>query len=70
MSDSIVARVLQTRQAVVVSDASTGRILTVVGQKTAYKDGYQPCSTIKVPVALAALIQEKDRMRGKGERVR
>lgn len=41
--------------AVVVSDATTGRILTVVGQKTAYKSGYQPCSTIKVPVALAAL---------------
>jgi penicillin-binding protein 2 len=41
--------------AVVVSDANTGRILTVVGQKTAYKDGFQPCSTIKVPVALAAL---------------
>ena len=41
--------------AVVVTDASTGRILTVVGQKTAYKDGFQPCSTIKVPVALAAL---------------
>ena len=37
------------------TDASTGRILTVVGQKTAYKDGFQPCSTIKVPVALAAL---------------
>ena len=40
---------------VVVTDANTGRILTVVGQKTAYKSGYQPCSTIKVPVALAAL---------------
>jgi cell division protein FtsI/penicillin-binding protein 2 len=26
-----------------------------VGQKTAYHSGYQPCSTIKVPVALAAL---------------
>lgn len=41
--------------AVVVTDANTGRVLTVVGQKTAYKSGYQPCSTIKVPVALAAL---------------
>ena len=41
--------------AVVVTDANTGRVLTVVGQKTAYKDGFQPCSTIKVPVALAAL---------------
>jgi membrane peptidoglycan carboxypeptidase len=41
--------------AVVVSDADSGRILTVVGQKTAYKSGFQPCSTIKIPVALAAL---------------
>lgn len=41
--------------AVVVTDADTGRILTVVGQKTAYKSGFQPCSTVKVPVALAAL---------------
>lgn len=40
---------------VVVSDGNTGRILTVVGQKVAYKSGFQPCSTIKVPVALAAL---------------
>ncbi|MEO8097704.1 MAG: penicillin-binding transpeptidase domain-containing protein [Acidobacteriota bacterium] len=40
---------------VVVTDAETGRILTVVGQKTAFKSGFQPCSTIKVPVALAAL---------------
>jgi cell division protein FtsI/penicillin-binding protein 2 len=41
--------------AVVVTDADTGRVLTVVGQKTAYSHGFQPCSTIKVPVALAAL---------------
>jgi cell division protein FtsI/penicillin-binding protein 2 len=40
---------------VVITDADTGRVLTVVGQKTAYKSGFQPCSTIKVPVALAAL---------------
>lgn len=40
---------------VVVTDADTGRVLTVVGQKTAYSHGFQPCSTIKVPVALAAL---------------
>jgi len=40
---------------VVVMDADTGRVLTIVGQKTAYTHGYQPCSTIKVPVALAAL---------------
>ncbi len=40
---------------VVVADADTGRILTIVNQKLAYKNGYQPCSTIKIPVALAAL---------------
>ena len=40
---------------VVVADADNGRILTIVNQKLAYQSGYQPCSTIKVPVALAAL---------------
>ena len=40
---------------VVVADADSGRILTIVNQKLAYQSGYQPCSTIKVPVALAAL---------------
>jgi cell division protein FtsI/penicillin-binding protein 2 len=40
---------------VVVTDANTGRVLTIVNQKLAFKSGYQPCSTVKVPVALAAL---------------
>jgi len=40
---------------IVVADADTGRVLTIVNQKTAYKEGFQPCSTIKIPVALAAL---------------
>lgn len=40
---------------VVVTDPNTGRILTIVNQKLAFQSGYQPCSTIKVPVALAAL---------------
>ncbi len=40
---------------IVVTDALTGRILTIVNQKLAFKGGYQPCSTVKVPVALAAL---------------
>jgi len=40
---------------IVVSDPQTGRILTIVNQKLAFQSGYQPCSTIKVPVALAAL---------------
>ena len=43
---------------VVVTDASTGRILTMVNQKLALGSGFQPCSTIKVSVALTAL-QEK-----------
>ena len=40
---------------VVVADPQTGRILTIVNQKLAFRDGFQPCSTVKVPVALAAL---------------
>jgi penicillin-binding protein 2 len=40
---------------IVVTDANTGRVLTIVNQKLAFKGGYQPCSTVKVPVALAAL---------------
>src|SRR5690348_420337 len=33
---------------VVVSDPTSGRILTIVNQKLAYKSGFQPCSTIKL----------------------
>jgi penicillin-binding protein 2 len=40
---------------VVVSDPSTGRILTIVNQPLALSGGFQPCSTVKVSVALAAL---------------
>jgi len=40
---------------IVVSDPNTGRILTMVNQKLALSSGFQPCSTIKVAVALAAL---------------
>jgi beta-lactamase class D len=40
---------------IVVTDANSGRVLTIVNQKLAFKSGYQPCSTVKVPVALAAL---------------
>jgi cell division protein FtsI/penicillin-binding protein 2 len=39
---------------VVVVDSSTGRILSMLNQK-ALGAGYQPCSTFKVSVALAAL---------------
>jgi cell division protein FtsI/penicillin-binding protein 2 len=40
---------------VVVTDPQTGRILTIVNQKTAFSDGYQPCSTVKIYAALAGL---------------
>lgn len=40
---------------IVVVDPSNGRILTMVNQKLALGSGFQPCSTIKVSVALAAL---------------
>lgn len=43
---------------IVVTDANTGRILTIVNQKLAFKNGYQPCSTVKIPVALAALSEQ------------
>jgi len=41
--------------AILVEDPFTGRILTLVNQRLAFKNGFQPCSTIKIPVALAAL---------------
>lgn len=40
---------------VVAVDPTTGRILTMVNQKLALSGGFEPCSTIKVSVALAAL---------------
>jgi penicillin-binding protein 2 len=40
---------------VVVADPTTGRILTMVNQPLALGGGFQPCSTIKISVALAAL---------------
>jgi membrane peptidoglycan carboxypeptidase len=39
----------------VVIDPSNGRILTMVNQKLALSPGAEPCSTIKLTVALAAL---------------
>jgi len=41
--------------AVVVTDPTTGRILTMVNQKLALEGAYQPCSTIKLVASLAAL---------------
>jgi penicillin-binding protein 2 len=43
--------------AVVVTDPKTGRVLTVVGQKTAIEKAYIPCSTVKIPVAMAGLLE-------------
>ena len=43
---------------VVVVDPSNGRILSIVNQKVALGSGFQPCSTIKVSVALAALSEK------------
>lgn len=40
---------------IVAIDPNSGRILAMVNQKLALSDGAQPCSTIKVAVALAAL---------------
>jgi len=40
---------------VVVVDPQTGRILTMVNQKTALESGFTPCSTIKLVTAFAAL---------------
>jgi penicillin-binding protein 2 len=43
---------------VVAVDPTTGRILTMVNQKVALSSGFQPCSTVKVSVALAALSEK------------
>jgi len=40
---------------VVAVDATTGRILTIVNQQLALSGGFQPCSTVKIAVALASL---------------
>jgi len=42
---------------VVVVDPSNGRILSMVNQRLALGSGFQPCSTIKISVALAALME-------------
>ncbi len=40
---------------VIVTDAMTGRVLSIVNQKLALSSGYQPCSTVKLVTSLAAL---------------
>jgi penicillin-binding protein 2 len=43
---------------VMVVDPATGRVLTMVNQKLALSGGFQPCSTIKIAVALAGLSEK------------
>jgi penicillin-binding protein 2 len=43
---------------VVAVDPTTGRILAMVNQRVALSTGFQPCSTVKVSVALAALSEK------------
>lgn len=40
---------------ILVVDSNTGRILTIVNQRLALMNAYQPCSTIKLYTSLAAL---------------
>jgi penicillin-binding protein 2 len=48
----------QYNGSVVVVDAGSGRVLTMVNQKVALGSGFQPCSTVKVSVALAGLSEK------------
>jgi cell division protein FtsI/penicillin-binding protein 2 len=43
---------------VVVADPATGRVLSMVNQRVALGTGFQPCSTVKVSVALAGLSEK------------
>ena len=43
---------------VVAVDPATGRVLSMVNQKLALGAGFQPCSTVKISVALAALSEK------------
>jgi len=42
---------------VVAVDPLTGRILSMVNQRRALESGFQPCSTVKLTVAMAGLIE-------------
>lgn len=53
--EAAVAALGRLNGAVVVVDSDTGRILSIVGQRTAFSGGFQPCSTFKPVVGLAAL---------------
>ena len=55
---------------VVVVDSANGRVLSIVNQKVGLSGGFQPCSTVKVSVALAGLsekvIQPSNKLRLSG----
>ena len=42
---------------VVVVNPLNGRILSMVNQRLALQSGFQPCSTVKLPVAVAGLVE-------------
>lgn len=42
---------------VLVTDARTGRVLTIVNQKVAMRSGFTPCSTIKLVTSIAGLVE-------------
>ncbi len=48
----------QFNGSIVVADPFTGRILSMVNQKLALGSGFQPCSTVKLSVALAGLSEK------------
>jgi cell division protein FtsI/penicillin-binding protein 2 len=50
-----VAALGPVKGSVVVVDANTGRVLTIVNQKLALQNGFIPCSTIKLVTSVAAL---------------
>jgi len=50
-----VAALGPVKGSVVVVDANTGRVLTIVNQKLALQGGFIPCSTIKLVTSVAAL---------------
>jgi cell division protein FtsI/penicillin-binding protein 2 len=53
--DAAVQALGRVNGTVVVVEADSGRILSIVNQRTAFGGGFQPCSTFKPVVGLAAL---------------
>lgn len=53
--DAAIAALGRLNGTVVAVDADSGRILSIVNQRMAFSGGFQPCSTFKPVVGLAAL---------------